>query len=96
MLEKYTNAQENTFTINEWKIKRKLKSRAIFFQDDKSLLIDWSNRLSIKSFIQTIKKAKLNSVWISEFLYDNYISTVKDESNNQYANEVILFCINKD
>lgn len=96
MLEKYTNAQENSFAINEWKIKRKLKSRATFFQDDKSLLIDWSNRLSIKSFIQTIKKAKLNSVWVSEFLYDDYTSAVKDESNRQYANEVLLFCINQD
>ena len=94
-LKKYVSLEKDSFTMGEilnWAKNANLPSRVVYYDNDRALIVDWSNQISVQSFIQTAKPFEKEYVWVSEFLYDQYESLIHSDAKRTYANEIILFC----
>jgi hypothetical protein len=81
-------SKDNLESINIWREKYKMPQFVIFCQSDNELFIDLSDKISVISLFEIIKKN--NFITLKEFLFDSNCSIVRDLENNVYTNEFIV------
>ncbi len=80
--------------VTSWKKQWKMPRYISLKDADNELLVDLENELSIKVFLDTVKKRR--SIELVEFLFDPETALVRDFEGNPYNNEVIAVLFNSD
>ena len=73
--------------IQVWRMKLKLPQKVVLTQGDRELLINFNSSISCNVFLNEIKNLK--KIILTEFIFDENDSIVKDESGEVYSNEFL-------
>lgn len=84
-VENYTTA------IKEWRIENQIPQYIVLAEGDNELFVDLEDSLSLKMFVQTIKKRA--QIVIEEFVFDPKNLFIKDLEGNGYTNECIAILL---
>lgn len=79
--------------LEEFRSSRNIPELALLIEGDNELLINFSNKLSIEMFLDSIKKS--NTVELSEFLFKND-GLVKNSKGESFTNQVVFSVFKND
>lgn len=74
--------------IQDWKCEWKMPDMIQLIDFDNELLVDLHNILSVKTFLNTIKKREF--IQLTEFLFSKENCLITDNDNNHYVNQFVF------
>ena len=91
---KNINSDSFSKEVKDWKLKWKLPRYIMLKEGDNELFIDLESELSVKTFLDSVKKR--NEIELVEFLFNAESALVHDEKGYPYTNEIITILFNDD
>lgn len=75
--------------IAKWQQRFNIPNKVFLVQNDNELLINFKNELSVLSLLSAVKNK--NNIIIEEFLADKYMIPTKDDKDNLFTNQSLIF-----
>jgi thiopeptide-type bacteriocin biosynthesis protein len=79
--------------VLSWRKQYNLPDLVLLIQNDNELLINFNDELCLNMFLSSAKKADGGPIYLTEFLFDNQNSFVKDINGQPYTNEIVAVLV---